>query len=210
MTRAVSDSTPTVAFARDGDGRAPARPSRRDDGQPAAAPPRTGRPATDADWVGAGARPRGVAAAPRRPHLEPAPSTRQTAGVLSPHVQVDDRWIELDYGPYDEQPADALTPELWARWRADTNFTPPGVEPHAALASRVADACDELAAAARASVVLVVTHVSPIKAALAWALDVTHQIAWRMFVEDASVSRIDIESTGPVVRWFNRNGSSLS
>ena len=52
--------------------------------------------------------------------------------------------------------------------------------------------------------VVVVTHVSPIKAAVAWALDVPDDIAWRMYVEDASVSRIDIEPEGPVVRWFNR------
>ena len=130
---------------------------------------------------------------------------RQTAGVLGPHVQLDDRWIELDYGPYDEQPAAALAPAVWARWREDAHFTPPGVESHATLASRVAEACEELTAAAGSSVVVVVTHVSPIKAALAWALGVSHRIAWRTFVEDASVSRIDIESTGPVVRWFNRS-----
>jgi broad specificity phosphatase PhoE len=53
-------------------------------------------------------------------------------------------------------------------------------------------------------VVVVVTHVSPIKAALAWALDVPVTIAWRTFVEDASVSRIDVGASGPAVRWFNR------
>ncbi len=65
-------------------------------------------------------------------------------------------------------------------------------------------ACDELTPTATSGVVLVVTHVSPIKAALAWALDVPVDIAWRMYVEDASVSRIDVGPTGPAVRWFNR------
>ena len=55
--------------------------------------------------------------------------------------------------------------------------------------------------------VVVVTHVSPIKAAVAWALDVPDTIAWRMYVEDASVSRIDIGPDGPVVRWFNRGSA---
>ena len=55
-----------------------------------------------------------------------------------------------------------------------------------------------------AATVVVVTHVSPIKAAVAWALDVPDDVAWRMYVEDASVTRIDIEPRGPVVRWFNR------
>ena len=57
--------------------------------------------------------------------------------------------------------------------------------------------------AARATIV-VVTHVSPIKAALAWALGAPVEIAWRMYVEDAGVSRIDAGPEGPVVRWFNR------
>ncbi len=54
------------------------------------------------------------------------------------------------------------------------------------------------------STVVVVTHVSPIKAALAWAMDVPIAMSWRMYVEDASVSRIDRVPDGPVVRWFNR------
>lgn len=128
----------------------------------------------------------------------------QTAGAFAVDIRVDERWIELNYGPYDEQAVDALTPEVWARWRSDERFTPPGIETLASVGGRVRAACDELSAVARSSVVVVVTHVSPIKAALAWALGVTDRIAWRMFVEDASVSRIDIESTGPVVRWFNR------
>ena len=62
-----------------------------------------------------------------------------------------------------------------------------------------------MAATARTSTVVVVTHVSPIKAALAWALGVPDTIAWRMYVEDAGVSRIDLDERGPVVRWFNRD-----
>ena len=209
MTRAVSDSTPVAARAPVGDmlllvrhGETMANRRRHLLG-------RADPPLTSTGWEQASA----LAAWLPRPDVlisSPLLRARQTAGVLGPHVQIDDRWIELDYGPYDEQPADAMAPEMWARWRAETEFTPPGVEPHASLASRVAEACEELAEDARSSVVVVVTHVSPIKAALAWALGVTHQIAWRMFVEDASVSRIDIESSGPAVRWFNRNGGSSS
>ena len=128
---------------------------------------------------------------------------RQTAAVFGGEVNVDERWIELDYGPYDDGPADALSSALWERWRTDPTFTPPGIETHTALASRVRSACEDLSPLARSSVVVVVTHVSPIKAALAWALDVSEHIVWRMFVEDASVTRIDI-AQGPVVRWFNR------
>ena len=81
--------------------------------------------------------------------------------------------------------------------------TPDG-ESLEALSIRVHAACAALAEAAAVSTVVVVTHVSPIKAAIAWALDVPVEISWQMYVEDASVSRIDIEPQGPVVRWFNR------
>ena len=129
---------------------------------------------------------------------------RQTATVFGRDVEVDDRWIELDYGPYDDGPADALAPGAWEQWRTDPAFTPVGIETLADLAARVRAACDDVSAAARSSIVVVVTHVSPIKAALAWALGVSEQIVWRTFVEDASVTRIDFGPHGPVVRWFNR------
>ena len=43
-----------------------------------------------------------------------------------------------------------------------------------------------------------VSHVSPIKAAVAWALGVGDEVAWRMFLDDAAVCRID--TRGPVLR----------
>jgi broad specificity phosphatase PhoE len=136
----------------------------------------------------------------------PLRRARQTAEALAADVVVDERWIELDYGPYDDRPPAAMPADVWARWRTDPSFTPPGVEPLSALGARVGAACAELSPRAESAVVVVVTHVSPVKAALAWALGVPDGIAWRLFVEDAGVSRIDIDDRGPVVRWFNRLG----
>jgi len=127
-----------------------------------------------------------------------------TASEFGRPVQVDERWIELDYGELDGQRTSAVAAGVWARWRADASFAPPGGESLEALAIRVSDACAALAAEAADTTVVVVTHVSPIKAAIAWALDVPVEISWRMYVEDAGVSRIDIEPQGPIVRWFNR------
>jgi broad specificity phosphatase PhoE len=134
----------------------------------------------------------------------PLRRARDTAAAFGRPVELDERWIELDYGELDGQASSAVPDDVWASWRADSSFAPPGGESLAALSSRVRAACVELSAAAAVSTVVVVTHVSPIKAAIAWALDVPIAIAWRMYVEDAGVSRIDIEPTGPVVRWFNR------
>ena len=136
----------------------------------------------------------------------PLRRARQTAALLGPPTRVDERWIERDYGPFDDRPQDSITAEMWRRWQADDSFTPPGVEADRAVAARVREACADLVAAATSATVVVVTHVSPIKAAIEWALGTTQPLAWRLFVEDASVSRIDVDASGPVVRWFNRCG----
>lgn len=127
-----------------------------------------------------------------------------TADAFGRPVDVDERWIELDYGELDGRAASAVPPDVWERWRTDADFAPGAGETLAQLGRRVRSACGDVAGAAAEGVVIVVTHVSPIKAALAWALNAPDTIAWRTFVEDASVSRIDVETAGPVLRWFNR------
>ncbi len=51
--------------------------------------------------------------------------------------------------------------------------------------------------------VVVVSHVSPIKAAVAWALGVDVSISWRTHLQPASITRVGIGRTGPVLRTFN-------
>jgi broad specificity phosphatase PhoE len=67
----------------------------------------------------------------------------------------------------------------------------------------VREALDELTEVARTSKVVVVTHVSPLKAGVAWALGVGDEIAWRLFVSPASVSRIDVSRGRPSLVSFN-------
>jgi broad specificity phosphatase PhoE len=127
-----------------------------------------------------------------------------TAAAFSHDVEVDERWTELDYGGFDGLHPSEVPADLWLRWRSDPSFAPPGAESLEQLGRRVRAACTDLAAHAAGSVVVVVSHVSPIKSAIAWALGCGEEIASRMFVENASVARIDVERTGPVLRWFNR------
>ena len=141
---------------------------------------------------------------PDRVISSPLRRARDTAAAFGPPVEIDQRWVELDYGEFDQRASSSVSEEVWARWRTDSSFAPPGGESLDALGSRVTAACADLCAEAGESTVVVVTHVSPIKAALAWALGAPMGISWRMYVEDAGVSRIDIGPNGPVVRWFNR------
>ena len=118
-------------------------------------------------------------------------------------VDVDDAWIELDYGAFDGLGAGDVPAATWAAWRADVAWTPEGGESLAALGARVRSACDSLAEEARDRDVVVVTHVSPVKAAVAWALGVGDEVAWRMWVGPASISRIGFAGSSPSLRSFN-------
>jgi alpha-ribazole phosphatase len=128
---------------------------------------------------------------------------RQTAGMLGPPVSVDERWVEVDYGVYDGVPLAEVPPELWDNWRADLDWAPPGGESLAAVGRRVRQACGELIAEAADHDVVVVSHVSPIKAAVAWALGAPEEILWRMFVDTASICRVAPSPRGASLHSFN-------
>lgn len=133
----------------------------------------------------------------------PLARTRQTAEAWGVDVEVDERWIELDYGEFDGVPMRDIDGDVWARWRSDAHFAPPRGESLATLGERVRSACDELLDAAVDQDVVVVTHVSPIKAAAAWALGVGDDVAWRMYVAPASVMRIGATARGASLHAFN-------
>ena len=131
---------------------------------------------------------------------------RQTAAAFGLPVVEDDRWTELDYGEFDGRPFAEVPAESWARWRKDVTFAPPGGESLVDLGTRVRAACDGLAGRAADEDIVVVSHVSPIKAAMAWALGVGDEISWRLYCGVAAISRVDVGERGPVVCSFNETG----
>jgi len=143
---------------------------------------------------------------PARVVSSPLQRCRDTAAVFGVDVEIDDRWIELDYGEWDQTPLASVAAADWATWRADLDFRPPGGETLRELGARVRAACDDLSPTAVDEDVVVVTHVSPYKAALAWALGVDDSISWRLHVVPASLSRINVRLHGPVLLSFNETG----
>ncbi len=136
---------------------------------------------------------------------------QRTAGLLLPGIElhIDDRFIELDYGQYDGWIMTDIPHDFWRSWRSDPTFRPEGGESLADLRSRVAGALDELfaeegsGARRRDGDVVIVSHVSPIKAAVAWTLGVDDEVAWRMHLSNASVTTIGWGLSGPVLHTFN-------
>lgn len=162
---------------------------------------------TDVDLTDAGRRQiqavaRGLPR-PSRVISSPLRRARETAEALGCPVEIDERWIELDYGELEGRKVDSVPPEVWKAWRADLSYAPAGGESTADLARRVRAACDDLADEARRADVVVVTHVSPIKVAVSWALGVDNDVGWRLYVEDGAVCRIGFGPHGPMLHSFN-------
>lgn len=133
----------------------------------------------------------------------PLRRTRETAASLGLPVTIDERWIEIDYGTLDGTPLIEVPTTTWAEWRADIDFVPGGGESLAALGSRVREACEDLVEEAKAHDIVVVTHVSPVKAAVAWALGVADEVVWRMYCAPASLTEIGTTGTAPSLRSYN-------
>jgi len=139
--------------------------------------------------------------------LTRARHTGELLGLGLPIV-VDDRWIEVDYGEYECQPLGGIPAEVWQRWQSDRGFRPAGGESLAEVDSRVGAACEELFASDGAGArqadgdVVVVSHVTPIKAAVAWALGTT-DLYWRLFLKTASVTRIGWNREAPILHGYN-------
>jgi broad specificity phosphatase PhoE len=137
---------------------------------------------------------------------------RDTAAALGAGVgaEVDERWIEVDYGEFDGQPLRDIPADVWQEWRRDPGFRPAGGETLTEVDHRVAAACEELFATDGAGGrraggdVVVVSHVTPIKAAVAWALGSDAGLSWRLHLNTASVTRIGWSNGGPVLHGFNQ------
>jgi alpha-ribazole phosphatase len=140
----------------------------------------------------------------------PLGRARDTAALLGlgRPVEVDPRWVEIDYGAFECQPLGDVPADVWQRWREDRHFRPEGGETLAEVDARVVAACEELFAAdgagarQRAGDVVVVSHVTPIKAAVAWALG-TFDLYWRLHLRTASVTRIGWSRDAPILHSFN-------
>jgi broad specificity phosphatase PhoE len=127
----------------------------------------------------------------------------QTAEPFGAATTVDDRWLELDYGAYDGMPLAEVPADSWVRWRTDPDFATPGGESMGELNVRVRAACTDAYELAREQTVVVVSHVSPIKAAVAWAVGGDLAMSFRLFLDQAAVCRITVGRDGPILSSFN-------
>ena len=137
----------------------------------------------------------------------PLVRARQTAEVVGAAcgfpVTVDERLIEIDWGAWEGRATGSLAAADVERWKADKGTAPEG-ESLDVLSRRVESFCTEQLA--QDGLVVAVSHVSPIKAAAAWAMGVDGTGALRMVLGLASITRIGQGRASPVLLSFNETG----
>ena len=148
------------------------------------------------------------AISPARIISSPLSRAQQTAAAIASQcgvtdVETDERWIEIDYGIYDGLPLGDVPREVWNQWRTQPNFVPEGGESFATLHDRVHAACRDLVESASSADIIVVSHVSPMKSACAWALGADPAVSHRSRLDQAAICRIDISGETPVLVTFN-------
>ncbi len=151
-----------------------------------------------------------AAARPARILTSPLRRARETAEILAAAcggvpVEVEERAVEMDYGAWEGCRLSDLSPDELTRWRADVEHRPPGGESLADVGRRVGDLCVDLTVGpgADSANLAVVSHVSPIKAAVCWAVGIDQSAAWRLHLGLASVTRIGVRSGVPYLERFN-------
>lgn len=137
------------------------------------------------------------------------------AGACGIEAEVDERLVEIDWGAWEGRPLEGIASAEMERLRADAGTAPEG-ESLSALGARVEEFCG--LALEHDGLVVAVTHVSPIKAAVAWTLGAPDVAAFRMFVALASVTRVARRSRGrgpeqqgsaPILVSFNETAHLL-
>jgi broad specificity phosphatase PhoE len=171
-----------------------------------------GRSDVDLDDVGRDqARACGRALGPvRELRTSPLRRARETAALLGVACDavVDEAFVELDYGTDDGRAIGEVDPRFWERVRDDPTTRWPGGESLADVQQRVEAACAALFATdgqgARADGdVVVVSHVSPIKAAVAWALGTEATLALRLQLDNGSLTSIAWRRGAVVLCGYN-------
>ncbi|WP_017557544.1 bifunctional RNase H/acid phosphatase [Nocardiopsis baichengensis] len=149
----------------------------------------------------------GIEAVVSSPLRRTVDTARIVAGELGLEPETEEGLRETDFGAWEGLTFAEVRerrPEELDRWLADPEQAPPGGESLAAAVRRAGEARDKVVARHRGRTVLVVTHVTPIKALVAQALGAPVEALYRMHLDVSSLTDVDVFSDGPMLlRSFN-------
>ncbi len=141
----------------------------------------------------------------------PLSRARETANLAVPHVVpvVKESFIEVDYGELEGEPISVVSPEQWRQFESDHDVALGHGESLASVDARVHGELDELLADSESLLhqahdhLVIVSHVSPIKSAMVWALGVSGAVAWRTRLDNGSLTMIGTRRSAPMLVKFN-------
>lgn len=141
----------------------------------------------------------------------PLRRARTTAQLAMPHLEpvVKEEFIEVDYGYLDGQPLSVVSADQWRAFEYDHDLALGGGESLESVDRRVHAALDELLADESSLLhdhhrhLAIVSHVSPIKSAMVWALGVPGSVAWRTRLDNGSITTIGVRQSSPNLVHFN-------
>jgi broad specificity phosphatase PhoE len=142
------------------------------------------------------------------PLLRTADTAARIGEACKAELQVDSRLIESSFGQWEglrrEDVLKRGSPdvELLARWESDASCAPPGGESLEEVRMRVIGLVEELERELPGNSVVLVSHVGPIKALLACALNLPLEATRRFFLDPGSISVVDW-GEHPLLRLFN-------
>ena len=141
------------------------------------------------------------------PLLRAVQTAQEVAAVSGAVVVTDDGFRETDFGAWEGLTFTEVR-ERWpaelAAWLADPEVAPPGGESFTDVSARVTAALRRVLADRQGQLVLIVSHVTPIKTLVAAAQLAPSAALFRMHLDVAALCEIDWYADGPaVLRSFN-------
>jgi len=141
----------------------------------------------------------------------PLERARRTGELAIPTatIEVDSAFIEMNYGELEGRPLKEVGATTWRTLQSDHEWRVPGGESMADVDARVHARLDALLAEHTEIVtssqenIVIFSHVSPIKSAVAWALGIHGGAAWRMRLDNATVTAIGAVGGRPSLLRYN-------
>jgi len=141
----------------------------------------------------------------------PLARARETAALALSHLEITDElaFIEQDYGSLDGAAMSDVPAHQWAAFRSTHDAALGDGESLADVDARVHARLEAMREDDRSLLhdperhLAIVSHVSPIKSAVAWALGVHGSVAWRLRLDNASLTTIGVRDAGPYLVTYN-------
>ncbi|WP_298176350.1 bifunctional RNase H/acid phosphatase [Saccharomonospora sp.] len=147
------------------------------------------------------------------PLMRATQTAQKVADALGVRVETHRELRETDFGEWEGltfTEAAQRDPELHRRWLRNTSVRPPGGESFDEVHRRVRRACNDVVARYGGETVVIVSHVTPIKSLLRYALDVGPSLLYRLHLDLASLSIADLYPDGNASVQLINDTSHLS